>query len=95
MDLSIAHEKNGQRGVFFIEGPSGKISELTYTQSNDHVMTIDHTETKSHEEGKGLAGKLVAHAVKYARANNLSIKPVCPFAQAQFKKHPEYADVRA
>ena len=95
MDLSIAHKENGTRGVFYIEGLSGIISELTYQRDHHDVMTIDHTETKRKEQGKGMAGKLVKHAVQYARENKLKIEPLCPYAEVQFDKHPEYADVRA
>lgn len=95
MNLPIKHNENDRRGVFIIEGEQGIISELTYSKDNNKVMTIDHTETKRSEEGKGHAGKLVAHAVEYARKNNYKIEPLCPFAEIKFDEHPEYADVRA
>ena len=95
MDLNIEHKQNDRRGVFLIEGDSGIISELTYSIKNENTIIIDHTETKIPEEGKGFAGKLVAHAVDYAREHNLKIDPLCPFAEVQFERHPEYNDVRA
>ena len=95
MNVSIAHKQNDTRGVFFIEGESGVVSELTYSINKDGKMTIDHTKTKRREEGKGLGGKLVKHAVNYARENSLKIEPLCPFAEVQFEQHPEYQDVRA
>jgi hypothetical protein len=39
----------------------------------------------------GLA--LVRQAVEYARERGIKILPLCPFAAAQFKRHPEWADV--
>lgn len=95
MDLNIEHKQNDRRGVFFIEGDSGIISELTYSIKDKHTLILDHTETKIPEEGKGFASKLVAHSVDYARENSLKIEPLCPFAEVQFDRHPEYNDVRA
>lgn len=94
MNVSIEHKEDGNRGVFFIEGSSGIISELQYSRNGGDTMTIDHTETKRKEEGKGLAAKLVREAVQFARKNNLKIDPRCPYAEVQFERHPEYGDVK-
>ena len=92
--MEIQHKESDHRGYFIFKGERGIISELTYSK-NDQILTIDHTETKLPEEGKGLASKLVAHAVQYARDNNYKIEPLCPFAEVQFDRNPEYKDVRA
>ncbi|WP_371823374.1 GNAT family N-acetyltransferase [Paracoccus sp. Z118] len=36
---------------------------------------------------------LVRRAVEDARAGGRSIVPLCPFAKAQFQRHPEWHDV--
>lgn len=95
MDLNIQHKENDRRGLFYIEGDSGVISELTYSKRGDDILIIDHTETKIPEEGKGYASKLVKHTVVYARNNNLKIEPLCPFAEVQFDRNDSYNDVRA
>ncbi|MBE15527.1 MAG: GNAT family N-acetyltransferase [Dokdonia sp.] len=92
--MDIQHKETDQRGFFFIKGERGVISELTYTKE-EGVLTIDHTETKIPQEGKGLASKLVAAVVDYAREHRYTIEPLCPFAEVQFDKHQEYKDVRA
>ncbi|WP_031427813.1 GNAT family N-acetyltransferase [Flavimarina sp. Hel_I_48] len=95
MNQSIKHNENDSRGVFLIESDNGIISELTYSKDRNGIMTIDHTETKRGEEGKGYAGKLVEHAVAYARKMEYKIDPLCPFAEVKFDEHPEYQDVRS
>lgn len=95
MSLPIKHNENDRRGVFLIEGEHGIISELTYSKGRDNILTIDHTETKRSEEGKGYASRLMAHAVEFARKNNYKIDPLCPFAEVKFDEHPEYRDVLA
>ena len=95
MKASIKHNQNNSRGVFLMEGDHGVISELTYAKDSKGIMTIDHTETKRSEEGKGHASKLLAHVVAFAREHSLKIEPLCPFAEVKFDEHPEYNDVRA
>ena len=91
--MDIKHKEREDRGVFYIKGDNGIISELTYSKDNDAVITIDHTETKIPEEGKGFASRLVAHTVNFARINGLKIYPLCPFAEVQFDRNPDYKDV--
>lgn len=58
------------------------------------VLTVYHTEVDPIHEGKGFAKLLLEELVRKARAENLLIKPLCPYVHAQFKKYPEaYADV--
>ena len=57
-------------------------------------LTVFHTEVDESHEGKGFAKLLLQELVAKARAENLKIKPLCPYVHAQFKRHPdEYADV--
>ncbi|WP_405210954.1 GNAT family N-acetyltransferase [Dokdonia sp. Asnod2-E02] len=93
--MDIQHKEREDRGVFYMKGDNGIISELTYSKDKDAVITIDHTETKIPEEGKGFASKLVAHTVTFARENGLKINPLCPFAEVQFDRNPDFKDVLA
>lgn len=40
--------------------------------------------------GQGIAAELVRQFVKYATANQLTVKLMCPYAVKQFRAHPEY-----
>jgi predicted GNAT family acetyltransferase len=93
--MTIQHKERDDRGVFYIKGENGIISELTYSKDDNSVITIDHTETKIPQEGQGYASKLMAHAVGFAREHNLKINPLCPFAEVQFDRNPEFKDVLA
>ncbi|WP_339848764.1 GNAT family N-acetyltransferase [uncultured Dokdonia sp.] len=93
--MTIQHKEREDRGVFYIKGENGIISELTYSKDDNSIITIDHTETKIAQEGKGYASKLMAHAVAFARENSLKINPLCPFAEVQFDRNPEFKDVLA
>ena len=93
--MNIQHKEREDRGVFDMKGDNGIISELAYSKDRDSVITIDHTETKIPEEGKGFASRLVAHNVDFARERGLKINPLCPFAEVQFDRNPDYKDVLA
>jgi predicted GNAT family acetyltransferase len=57
------------------------------------MIIIDHTEVPAALRGRGVGDRLVRHAVHAARQAGAKIFPLCPFAAAQFRKHPEYSDV--
>ncbi len=65
-------------------------------QVTDNLLTVFHTEVEPAYEGKGFGKLLLNQLVVYARKNNLSIKPLCPYVHLQFRRHPEeYKDVWA
>lgn len=52
---------------------------------------ITHTVVLPGSEGRGLAGELVRAAVAYAAQRNLTVVPLCPFARAWLRRHPDVA----
>jgi uncharacterized protein len=85
-------EKNG-KGSFFVAEKDNTLAEMTYTLPSADKMIVDHTEVSDVLRGKNVGYQLVHAAVEYARTKNMFILPLCPFANAVFKKKPEYADV--
>ena len=67
--------------------------ELTFSKAGEHRIIIDHTGVPDAFRGQGVGQRLVTRAVEDARAAGKKIIPLCPFANAQFKRHPEWADV--
>jgi predicted GNAT family acetyltransferase len=45
--------------------------------------------------GTGAASALVEYMIEDARRNGFRIMPICPYVRAQYRKHPEWADVMA
>jgi hypothetical protein len=92
--MEIKQIDNGKKGAFYIEIDNIKVAEMTYSHADPDKIIIDHTEVSETLKGQGVGYKLVEAAVDYLRANNLKAIPLCPFANAVFKKkHHEYADV--
>ena len=52
-----------------------------------------HTEVPPALEDQGIAGKLVAAALDFARAAHLRVIPLCPYVSDFISKHPEYQDL--
>ncbi len=91
--MDIQHKDTESKGEFFIEKDGERIGELTYTHEDSDVITIDHTEVSDDYRGQGLAKKLVLKSVDYARENELSIKPVCPYTKVVLEKDEDLHDV--
>lgn len=43
--------------------------------------------------GTGAAAALVGYMIEDARKLGFRIIPICPYVRAQYRKHPEWADV--
>lgn len=91
--MDIRHNRQTGQGAFLAVENGHNVGELTYVYVKEKTIRIDHTLVHPSQRGKGLAHWLVEAAVAYARAEGLSIVPVCSFAVAEFKRHPEYTDV--
>ena len=79
--------------LFFVE-ENGEQIALLDTRVNGNVLKAIHTEVTEAGKGKGLAAKLVAAMVDYARSHSLKVVPLCPYVKTTFERHPErYADI--
>ncbi len=90
---AIELEERGSKGRYVIRAPNGDEAEMTFTRIGEHQLIIDHTEVPDSFRGQGAGLRLVTRAVEDARAAGKKIIPLCPFAAAQFRRHPEWADV--
>nr|WP_199003371.1 GNAT family N-acetyltransferase [Flavobacterium sp. ASV13] len=91
--MKIQQINDTRRGYFEAVEDGKQAGKMTYTWAGDSKFIIDHTEVNEEFNGKGVGKKLVMAAVEYARANNLKIIPLCPFAKSVFDKVTEIHDV--
>jgi predicted GNAT family acetyltransferase len=92
-DVLIEREEGEGKGRYFVLAADGAEAEMTYTKIGLSQIIIDHTEVPDAFRGQGIGVKLVQRAVEDARSSGKKIIPLCPFAAAQFRRHPEWADV--
>ncbi|MCB9046328.1 MAG: N-acetyltransferase [Chitinophagales bacterium] len=92
--MNVQHEGNDKKARFFLEENGKRIALMDYVYAGTDKFIIQHTEVDSAYEGRGLGKILVDAAVEMAREKGLSIIPLCPFANALFRKRrEEYQDV--
>ncbi len=56
---------------------------------------ILHVEAPMALRGSGAAGKFMQSLANHARAEKMRLTPVCGYAVAWFRRHPDYRDVLA
>ncbi|HRD27685.1 MAG TPA: GNAT family N-acetyltransferase [Caulobacter sp.] len=72
----------------------GQIAYADYRRSPGRLV-IDYVFSPPALRGAGTAGRLMQGVVAAARAENLKITPLCGYAAAWLKRHPETADLLA
>jgi uncharacterized protein len=90
---AIRLEDGGSKGRYVLGGDGGAEAELTFSRAGERLIIIDHTEVPDAMRGTGAGRALVERAVADAREAGKRILPLCPFAAAQFRRHPEWRDV--
>jgi len=82
-------------GAYRVQVPgSSEPAELTWTARGE-ARIADHTYVPDEARGKGLAMQLVERLVADARAQGFTIVPQCSYVAAAFRRHADWADVRA
>ncbi|UOM33522.1 DUF5996 family protein [Acuticoccus sp. I52.16.1] len=71
----------------------GSEAEMTYSRAGERLVIIDHTHVPAALRGRKVGERMVRQAVEDARRDGIAIIPLCPFAKAQFDRHPEWQDV--
>jgi predicted GNAT family acetyltransferase len=72
----------------------GVAARLDY-RLDGRTLRLERTFVPPELEGRGIASALVQAAVDHARANGLSIEPVCSYVQAWLKRRPQHQDLVA
>ncbi|KYP13458.1 GNAT family N-acetyltransferase [Flavihumibacter sp. CACIAM 22H1] len=91
--MLVHHTQKGNKGVFYVGEDDAPLAELVYTKPAFDKMILEHTEVAEELKGQNIGYLLVETAVEYARTHQMKILPLCPFANAVFKKKPDYQDV--
>ena len=85
MNLQIEHLPARGRFQAVVDGQTC----VADYQLADGVMAITHTEVAPQLEGRGIAAALVQAVLDHARANGLKVRPLCSYARAYMRRHPD------
>jgi uncharacterized protein len=89
--MEFRHNQELSRFEAWLDGEL--VGEAHYVQTGE-VADFDHTSVSSQHEGKGIAAGLVSYAMAAIRATDqTTVQPSCPYVEAWFGRHPEYADL--
>ncbi len=92
VEVELKLDEKG-RGAFYAKEGNERLGEMQIAISGTD-LTVFHTEVLEKAEGKGVATKMLETMITYARSHHLMVIPLCPYVNAQFKRHPEnYQDV--
>jgi len=87
MQLQIEHLPDQGRFQAMVDG---RPCVVDYRLANG-VMAVTHTEVPPALEGRGIAGQLTQALLDHAEANGLKVAPLCSYARAYLRRHPESA----
>jgi uncharacterized protein len=95
MNVNIVRHDRGGDGEYHaeIEGHED-IGRLTWVERGG-ARIATHTLVPPAIGGRGVAAKLVEAMVADAREQGFKIVPQCSYVDVAFRRHPEWADLRA
>lgn len=87
--LEVIHNPSEQRFEAWIDG---YLSKLDYIQDGKNFV-ITHVGVYPELRGQGIAGRITQVSLEYARENGLRVIPMCSYAAAYIRRHPEYVEL--
>ncbi len=91
-DEQVIRELSDSKGRYVIRHADGE-SDLTYSVLSPQTVIADHTAVAPGHEGTGVGLRLLTALLDDARNDGFKIVPLCPFVNAQRRKHPDWADL--
>src|SRR6266498_4959921 len=87
--LEVRHNPGMNRFETWLDGYPSK---LDYIQDGKNFV-ITHVGVHPDLRGQGVAGRIVQVSLEYAKEKSLRVIPMCSYAAAYMRRHPEYAQL--
>ena len=94
-EFIVEREDAAGHGRYVVHLDGGLEAEMTYRKLGSGVIAIDHTYVPPAYRGNNLAQMLVNRGIADARSEGTKIRPECSYVVAQFRRHPDWADLLA
>ena len=85
--MEIRQEIDDRKLTFYLEDERERLGEIHSIFAGKDKVIIEHTEVAEKHEGKGLGKKLIQAVIDYVQEHDLKLIPLCPYANAFFKKN--------
>jgi predicted GNAT family acetyltransferase len=92
LDLSTLKIENNESANRW-EARVGEYVAHSDYRRNENTIHFLKTRVPPELEGQGVASKLVKAALEDARAQHLTVVPICRFVTSYIRRHPEYRDL--
>jgi uncharacterized protein len=92
VDLSKLEVTHNEADHTFEVWIDGYLSKLDYIQDKNNFV-ITHVGVHPQLRGQGVAGKIVEVGLEYAKQNSLRVIPMCSYAAAFIRRHPQYMEL--
>jgi predicted GNAT family acetyltransferase len=89
-EVEIIHEPERDRFTITVGGSEAGFAR--YQEQSGEIAFV-HTETDPAQQGRGLASRLIAHALQDARRRDLTVLPYCSFVRDYIAAHREYVEL--
>lgn len=84
--------KQNEQAFYIGDDYAHALARLVF-RNTDFGMILEHTEVDASLSGQGIGHALIKYAVEVARNEKFLLAVECGYAQAEFKKNPDYEDV--
>lgn len=89
----LIHDPVGRR--YELRGDGGDLLGFVEYRPAGESAIVAHTEVSPEHEGEGIGGRLVRGAFAALAAEGKTVIPLCPFAAAYVRRHPELVELVA
>lgn len=93
--IEVFREDETSHGAYRADVPGSDRQAVLTWAARGPLRIADHTWVPPEARGKGIAAALVEALVADARELGFKIVPQCSYVEAAFRRHPEWADLRA
>lgn len=93
MDLDIQHDEQSRKYTVTQDGRA--VGELTYRILGEGLLDFTHTYVSPEHRGRGIAEKLVEHALDETTRRGFRFQASCWYVDGFARRHPRYKEAFA
>ncbi len=94
-EVTITRHGTADAGEYHAHLPGERaIGRLTWVRRGN-ARVAEHTFVPTEIGGRGVAARLVEALIGDAREQGFTVDPACSYVEAMFRRHPDWADLRA
>ena len=91
--MNVQLHLEDSKGSAYTGELSNPSAQMEFSIAGPHLIIISHTEVNESLRGQGVGRQLLQKVVEHARANEIKIMPLCPYAKSVFDKDASIGDV--